>query len=275
MDREPELTVWLRAAFERCLERFPALSHELENFAASLGERFAAAAEARAGLASHAIEDLFVAWASASGVPEAIALFERDYLVPACRAVRSGDPAELAQSLRLRLLVAEGEQPPRVAQYTGRGPLLAWVRMAATRAAIDLSRKAGTEERARRDLAHATEPFDPELDYLKVRYAEPFREALEHALRSLSERDATLIKLAYLEDVSPSAMARMHGVSTRTIQRWIAEARASVLDGARRILSETLNVAPDELDGLMRLAQSRLKVTLERVLGKGSETKGA
>jgi hypothetical protein len=66
-------------------------------------------------------------------------------------------------------------------------------------------------------------------------------------------------------------MARMHGVSTRTVQRWIADARAAVLDGARRLLSETLNVDPAELDGLMRLAQSQLHVTLERVLGKKKE----
>jgi RNA polymerase sigma-70 factor (ECF subfamily) len=265
MKAEPRLMSWLAATFARCAESCPGFSQHLGDFAAALGDRFTP--EDEAPLPSHAAPDLFVAWATARAIPEAVAQFDRDYLTPACASVRSADAAELAQLVRVRLLVADGQAPPRLSRYSGKGPLLAWVRMTATRVAIDLSRKLGTERRAAEELSHASTPFDPELDYLKARYAEPFREALERALRALSERDAALIKLAYLDDISPSAMARTYGVSTRTVQRWIVEARAAVLDGARRILAETMQVDPAELDGLMRLAQSQLKVTLERVLG--------
>jgi RNA polymerase sigma-70 factor len=264
---DPHLVAWLAATFEHCAERCPAFSQHLGDFAAALGERFAPAAEARASVPEHAVPDLFVAWATVRAVPEAVAQFEREYLLPACSAVKAPDPVELAQLVRVRLLVADGEGPPRLSHYAGRGPLLAWVRMTATRVAIDVSRKLGTERRLVEDLSHTSTPIDPELDYLKARYAAPFRDALEQALRALSERDATLIKLAYLDDISPSAMARTYGVSTRTVQRWIMDARAAVLDGARRILGEALRIEPGELDGLMRLAQSQLKVTLERVLG--------
>lgn len=264
---EPEVASWIGAAFARCAQRFPAFSRHLEDFAEELGGRFE---DRAADLPCHAVEELFVAWAAARGVPPAVASLERDYLVPACAAVKSTDPAELTQTVRVRLLVGDAERPPRIAQYSGRGPLLAWVRMTATRVAIDLARRRGAEQRVSEELAHASTPFDPELDYLKSRYAEPFRRALEQALSALSERDATLIKLAYLEDVAPSAMARIHGVSTRTVQRWIEGAREAVLDGARRILGETLNLDPAELDGLMRLARSQLNVTLERVLGPRS-----
>jgi RNA polymerase sigma-70 factor (ECF subfamily) len=267
MNAEPRLTSWLAAAFEQCAERCPTFSQHLGDFAAALGDRFTEGAEARAAVPSHAVGDLFVAWATARAIPEAVAQFERDYLAPACSSVRSADTAELAQLVRVRLLVADGQAPPRLSRYSGKGPLLAWVRMTATRVAIDLARKLGTERRAAEELSHASTPFDPELDYLKARYAEPFRNALERALRSLSERDATLIKLSYLDDISPSAMARTYGVSTRTVQRWIVDARTAVLEGARRILADELHVDPAELDGLMRLAQSQLKVTLERVLG--------
>jgi RNA polymerase sigma-70 factor (ECF subfamily) len=267
MDAEPRLTSWLSAAFAHCAERYPTFSQHLGDFAAELGGRFTEGAESGAAVPSHAVEDLFVAWATARAIPEAVARFERDYLAPACSSVRSTDAAELAQLVRVRLLVADGQERPRLSRYAGKGPLLAWVRMTASRVAIDLARKLGTERRAAEELSHASTPFDPELDYLKARYAEPFRNALERALRSLSERDATLIKLSYLDDISPSAMARTYGVSTRTVQRWIVDARAAVLEGARRILADELHVDPAELDGLMRLAQSQLKVTLERVLG--------
>jgi RNA polymerase sigma-70 factor (ECF subfamily) len=265
-DDDADLATWLGAEFERCARKHPDFAKHLASFADSLGARFAAPGD-RSSIPSHAVEDLFVAWAALEGVPEALEHLERAYVTPSCAAVRSADATELAQVIRVRLLVRDGERPPKLSQYTGRGPLLAWVRMTATRIAIDLSRKAGTESRVTEELAHASTPFDPELDYLKARYAEPFRNALEQALRALSERDRALVKLAYLDDVPISAMARMYGVSARTVQRWIADARAAVLEGARRSLSETLDVAPSEIDGLLRLAQSQLKVTLERILG--------
>jgi RNA polymerase sigma-70 factor (ECF subfamily) len=266
LDEDPDLASWLGAAFERCGEYQPGFSKHLDAFADALAERFAAT-DTGAAVSGLAVEDLFVAWAALQGIPEALVHFERAYIGPACSAVKSADAAELAQVVRVRLLVRDGELPPRLTQYSGRGPLVAWIRMTATRVAIDLSRKAGTEQRAAAELAHASTPFDPELDYLKARYAEPFRKALEEALLALSERDRALVKLAYLDDVPVSAMARMYGVSMRTVQRWIADARAAVLEGARRSLGESLRVAPSEIDGLMRLAQSQMKVTLERILG--------
>ena len=70
-------------------------------------------------------------------------------------------------------------------------------------------------------------------------------------------------------------MARMYGVSTRTVQRWIADARSAVLAGARAALSRSLDVDPSELEGLMRLAQSQMKVTLERVLRREAKPPGS
>ena len=47
---------------------------------------------------------------------------------------------EVRQVLRTKLLVGDGA-PPKIADYSGRGPLDGWVRAAAVRAAIDLKRR--------------------------------------------------------------------------------------------------------------------------------------
>jgi RNA polymerase sigma-70 factor (ECF subfamily) len=103
---------------------------------------------------------------------------------------------------------------------------------------------------------------------LKSRYAGNFRAALESALASLSAKEATLLKLCYLENIGPQALARMYSVSPRTAQRWLVAARDTLLERTRTALAASLSVRPAELDSLMMLVGSQLHVTLERVFAK-------
>ena len=50
------------------------------------------------------------------------------------------------QALREKLLVAAPGARPRIGEYAGRGPLQAWVRVAAVRAALDILRAAGARD---------------------------------------------------------------------------------------------------------------------------------
>ena len=110
MKAEPRLTSSLAAAFARCAERCPSFAQHLGDFAAALGDRFTSGdeterseqAERVAGpegrracwgmsLPNHAAPDLFVAWATARAIPEAVAQFDRDYLTPAGESIVDSD----------------------------------------------------------------------------------------------------------------------------------------------------------------------------------------
>ncbi|HVJ19314.1 MAG TPA: sigma-70 family RNA polymerase sigma factor, partial [Polyangiaceae bacterium] len=212
--------------------------------------------------------DLYLAWALGSGDRRALARFERDYLARLPGQVKSSlmpAPGELEQAVLTRLLVvAEGEEP-RIRTYSGRGPLGAWVRMIATRAALDL-RRSDARRAPLPDLADV--PTDPELDFLKQRYAQEFSQALEAALASLPHRGATLLKLTFVDGLSASAIGKMYGVSGRTVQRWVADVREEVLTRTSDALKSRLSLTGRELESLLGLMQSRLHVSLARVLSR-------
>ena len=75
-----------------------------------------------------------------------MAVFEAEIVGGIAPAIARIDRAaafadEIAQELRIKLLVAEPGQSPRVARYAARGPLRSWVQVAAIRAACDRKRR--------------------------------------------------------------------------------------------------------------------------------------
>jgi RNA polymerase sigma-70 factor (ECF subfamily) len=258
------LSRWLSGALDTAAQAFPDLDLEAGEFAQYLGEK-AAAARDETRLDELHVPDLYLAWACARRDPAALAIFEHEHMRRVHSLARGTDADELVQRVRVRLLAADTPSGPRIRQYSGRGPLAAWVRMVATRLAIDAARsgRAGDEHR---DLGDANGPADPELDYLKSRYAGAFHAALERALCALSPKERALLRLCYVDDAAPSSIAGMYNVSVRTVQRWLVDARARVLEQTRAHLTETLAVRGTELESLLELMKSRMHVTLQRVL---------
>src|SRR5207244_1434930 len=85
---------------------------------------------------------------------------------------------EVKQSLRERLLVAKDGLVPRIGGYTGRGPLVSWLRTTTARIAVDLRKSLGGRESSVGDaLAALSSAPDPELAYLKTHYEQEFRAA--------------------------------------------------------------------------------------------------
>src|SRR5262245_8723135 len=107
-----------RELWERGRARWPALELSFD--------RFGAGAEEASGEV-HA-EDLFLARACLAGVPGAASTFEREHRDAlqafVARVERRPDAVrELAQELLVEILVGP---PPKLASYSGRGPLRAW-----------------------------------------------------------------------------------------------------------------------------------------------------
>jgi RNA polymerase sigma-70 factor, ECF subfamily len=211
-------------------------------------------------------EDLYLACACALGVPEALTAFEREIMskAPSFIAPTTTDHdivAEAVQRLREKLLVAK-DGPPRIATYSGRGPLAGFVRVAAIRMVRDVLPAA----RARAPLAAVLPVDDPELDFIKAKYREQFSEAIATAIAALPSRDRNLLALTLIDGLSTDAVGKIYGKDGATVRRWIAKARETVLEATRTNLQAALSASTDEVDSLIALLKSRWDVSVARHL---------
>jgi RNA polymerase sigma-70 factor (ECF subfamily) len=254
-----------------------------------------------AGIAAVKIADLYLACGCAIGAPRAIVLFEQHYLseVPSYvgQIDRSGEFAdEVRQQLSERLLVtrdpANPSAPRKIADYTGRGPLGGWLRVAAVRIGLNvkrsqkpmpLTRVADAPERAQdaADGAHAGHDGggghmnapspDPELDYLKLRYRNELREAFALTLASLDGEARAVLKMHYLDGLNIDEIGASFRVHRSTVARWLAQARERILEETRKLLSSRLQIGRAEAESVIHLVQSQLDVSIYRYLGKKTD----
>jgi len=219
-------------------------------------------------------DDLFLACACAQGEPAALCAFEAQ-LLPGVRValgqLRLASPVveELVQTLRAQLFVPrEDGLSPMIENYSGLGPLRAWLRIAAVRMA---GRWLGKE---RREVPLPEEALDavvlpgedPALLRLKEAYHAEFKEAFTAALQALSPRERAVLKQHYLDGLSLDELAVVYRVHRATAARWLASARASLLAGTREALTGRLALDPGEFESVMRLIGSRLGFTFRDYL---------
>ncbi|MEM6995364.1 MAG: transcriptional regulator, partial [Myxococcota bacterium] len=248
-----------------------------------LGERVDAP-DARASLHELETNDLYLACACGAGVPQAIETLETHYraLVGAIARRKAGpgvDEVSLRDHLRRHLFVARPQAPAAITQYSGRGPLGAWLRVTATRAAIGLRREAERERSGRsveeslgrQLLSAASVAADPELEILLRTCQDVLREALQGSAQELEPRQRTLLRLSLSDRHSVRQLGAMYGVHHATAARWLRDAHAALIDGVRARLGERLGVQSRELLSLMRAVRSRLDLTLSGALGDADE----
>jgi RNA polymerase sigma-70 factor, ECF subfamily len=275
----------LATAFLAATMRWPDVALPPESFARHLAR--AAGAGAGDPLAAlvrvHAV-DLYLAAACAEGVPGAVARFEAQHLAGLGAAlagavrVSAAEVDELRQRLRIKLLVGEPERarPPLVATYAARGPLAAWVRVAAVREALSLVRDEGIGARAslraarEADGSGAARAADPELAVMKGRYRRDFEAAFAGALRGIPDRERALLRLHTLGGLSLEKIGAIYAVDRSTVSRWLADARRALLDGTERGLRESLGLAPPEVESIARLLASQLEIDLPELLRTSS-----
>ena len=176
--------------------------------------------------------------------------------------------SELKQQLRHRLLLSDGDKPPRIAQYSGRGALRSWLRVAAIRCALNHLKRYGRHEVQLEEevLERRVMPDDPELRQLKARYRAQFKDAFEGALCSLDSKERNLLAYHYLEHLNIDEMGAIYSVHRATVARWLARIRQRLERRTRRNLMERLSVGGEELESIMRLIQSQLDASIERFL---------
>ena len=263
----------LVAAERAARARYPKVAVEPERFVRHLAGKLPAGALSHA-LASLRSEDLFLACACADGDPAALTTLDKEFLSQIEKQVsrfgRSADFAdEVRQELRMSLLVGQNGKPGHIADFAGQGDLLRWIRVAASRVAINLSRgmKNQAPSGGAEHLIDALVPGpDPELDFIKLRDRDAVRTALKDAIADLDSRELGLLRLHHLEGVGLDKLAAAHQVHRATMVRWLAAARDSVLTRARVLVRERLKLSARECDSLIDLVRSRLETGMVRAL---------
>jgi RNA polymerase sigma-70 factor (ECF subfamily) len=223
--------------------------------------------------------DIYLACACAGSDRTAIGLLEQRYLAPVRGSIARYHASpdfvdEVLQELRGKLLLPPS---PRIARYGGRGPLGAWVRVAASRVAIDLLR---TQEPAApgdaQPEALADADLGPEVQILREVYREAFQESLKAALAALSPKDRNLLRRHLVEHMTLEEIAGPYGVHPATIARRLQAIRDEIAESVRGALAarHLEQGGRSTLDSLARAIRSEVYVSLSPLLASTIADKG-
>lgn len=238
------------------------------------------ARDARGALAALALADLALALAAALGEPNAVAEIERTIIEPMPRTLSRLRPTpevidEVRQELREKLLVGANGGAPKLLEYKARGPLGAWARVIALRAAYDRARSSQPESKSKNTSKNDAESVleglidsgdDPELAELRRRYSAELRDAFRAAARRLDAEERAVLRSQAIDGLTIDQIGALYQVHRATAARWLQQAKASLLSALREELATRLGESHDACDSVVALVRSRIDLSLERAL---------
>jgi RNA polymerase sigma-70 factor, ECF subfamily len=221
--------------------------------------------------------DLFLACACLAGDVTALRTFQR-VLMPVIERhlVRAGlckpeAREDLAQVLVTWLLAGPR---PRLARYRGQGPLLAWLKVVASRRALRLAARqrpwpARLDEKTAMRLA-ANGP-DPEMGAARGALRTDFQRALDVSVTALSDHARSILRMHYVERLTLDDIAAHHGVHRATVARWLAGIRATILAQVRERLSRAARPSSSDFRSLAAAVGEDLHLSLDRLLASHAQ----
>lgn len=267
-----DLTSVLSEALQRCRRAYPSVEVDLAGFAKHLASK-TLGEEPVAALTSRHVEDLFLAYACASGIPSALAAFGVAYTQDvdvACAKVGGVLAAdEVRQQLFHKLFVAQAPSIPRILEYSGQGTLRGWFRVVTGRLILDhlrASTREGYQVSEDVVLGVPSPGDDPEMEYLKTQYRHEFRDSFEAAVGSLQPEERNVLRSYYAKGMSIDDIAIMFGIHRATAARRVNRARDALMTETRRRLTRRLMLSGNELESVLRLIESNLHVSVERLM---------
>jgi RNA polymerase sigma-70 factor (ECF subfamily) len=255
-------------------EAWPRIKVSPTDFVEHIGRRIDDAEDVATALAELHAADLWLAYACGRGNRAAIGELDRQLgsLVPLAlaRMKEKVSAEDVGQLLREKLLVGKQDREPKILEYSGRGPLGGWMRIAAVRTALSIARRgdaAGMTPVTREVLlALPTSATDPEMAHLRKRYARDFKRAFESALAELTVEDRNVLRLSLVDGLSIDEIGVVFGVHRATAARHLVRAKETVQTRTREILAERLDLGRTELRSMMAYIQSHLDLSIQRLL---------
>jgi RNA polymerase sigma-70 factor (ECF subfamily) len=258
-----ERAAFVAATHAEVRRRWPSLGFDPPRFEAACEER-------RVSPTVHGAE-LFLAWRCAEGDAAAIRILDEEYLLKIPERVRRIDGsdtfgAEVTQRIRERLLVAR-EGRARIGDFAGRGSLLSWVQVAAARVALNLRRDERVGLTVSVDEVElVAETTDPALQLIKQRHREDFRDAFCEAVAALAAGERELLRLHFVDGLSLAQIGRLQQLDKSNVSRRLSLIRHRLFTDTRRRIEQRLGLATAEFESLMKLVQSQLHLSIERIL---------
>jgi len=263
-----------RAAYAAAQRAWPDVTLTFERFVAHAGQVGFAPPAAGDERDEANAADLFLACACADGDRAALRGLEEQVLAKTRSSLKRLDSRpefidDVMQELRAKLLLPP---EPRILRYGGRGPLLAWVRVSASRIAIDVMRASHEEV-----LPSPREPdslegvdFGPEVQLLRAAYRDSFQEAISTALGGLPPKDRNLLRRHFVECMTLEEIAGPYGVHPATIARRLMALREQIAGAVRDHLAvrHRSEGGATALESMARAIRSEVHVSLARLLGR-------
>jgi RNA polymerase sigma-70 factor (ECF subfamily) len=164
--------------------------------------------------------------------------------------------------------LTEADRPPKIAGYKGAGDLRRWIRVVATRQAIDNRRQHKAEIPLHEDLLKRLpdEGDGAELEHLRHVYRKEFKQAFAAAVAELTKRQRNVLRY-HVEGLTADQIGRMYNVHRVTVARWLSAIRGALLHATRGALRERLGVEHREVDSIMRLIDGEVTLSIDRLLG--------
>jgi RNA polymerase sigma-70 factor, ECF subfamily len=259
------------AFYLRARSAWPGIELSDEVFAAFTTERLVGADAEADALRRLAAEDLYLVCACLQGSERAARKFRAYVQRDVDDAVRRIDPAaadDVAQNVFRRLFLTEGDRPPKIAHYQGKGDIRRWVRVVATRLAIDARRQHRSETPLHEHLLERLpdEGDGAELEHLQRTYRRAFKDAFAAAVGELTDRQRNVLRY-HVDGLTADQIGRMYNVHRVTVARWLSAIRGALLHGTRGTLRARLDVEHVDVDSIMRIVDGEVTLSIDRLLG--------
>ena len=255
--------------FQAAATQWPEIGLDAVAFDEYVRQRTVAAGSAPAHTPEQ-IAALFLCCACVRGDQAACRAFQQTYLSAIRRAIARIEPdrnfVDEVTALVLDKLLVGPE--PRVARFSGRGELSAWLKVVASRAAIDAKpRRGGNDEEPLPSTAELVMSMSPESMVLTRNHAQNITDALQGAAARLNPKEREILRLHYADGLNIDEIGALHGVHRATVARWLQRARASIDSGVREELQAKHGLGASEVTSLIHGASGLLQETLRGLLG--------
>jgi len=210
--------------------------------------------------------DVYLCCACTLEQPAALRSFEAEGAAVAEAAIRRIDGSDdfvrdTLQALWSKLLVGADAG---VRSYSGRGPLQAWVRVVATRIALDRRRVDKRSAGRQVELSDRFAAADVNLEaaLLKAQFGQIFQDALRVSVAALSKQERNVLRMHVVGQCSIDEIGRDYNVHRATAARWIERSRAKIYDEVRDALRVRHNLTDSEFNSLATLMGEELQLSL-------------
>lgn len=210
--------------------------------------------------------DLYLAAGCLAGDKAALQAFERRVMGAVKGAVERASPKgnadDMVQITLEKLLVGP---PPKLAQYTGKGPLVGWVRVVAVREALQVVRATKRDVTSDAEVI-GTSAASVDMKMLKDMHGPSFVKAVNDAIARLTADQRTILRFHARDGLTIDQIAPMLGIHRATAARRLERARADVLEHTKAVLREKHGLSDSEARSLCMALGGQLDMSLGRAL---------